>query len=124
MKTFVLGLLFCVLVAATYAGFNIWRYDADRLHASLLHLTPLGSSYDEVFRVASSHFSKVKRHDDNGFYRQDSSTPKVIGVKSIEAYVVNYYVPPFGATTVIAYWGFDKDKHLIEIWIWRTTDSI
>lgn len=124
MKMLGLGLVLCTLIVSACAGLNRWRYDTNRVRDSLNRLTPLGSSYDQVWSFASGRYKQAKRNESSGFYRQDSSKPTIVGVKSIEAHIGDYHALPIGTTSVVAYWGFDKDNRLIEIWVWETTDSI
>ena len=47
--------------------------------------------------------------------------PETVGVTSIEAEVGRYWLP--FCTTVTAFWGFDSEGRLIDVWVWKTPDA-
>jgi hypothetical protein len=124
MKKLGIGLLLCILLVGACAGITHWRYNADRLNQALNQMTPIGSSYDDVWRTVSAKYAKTQRNDNAGFLRQDAPKSRVVGVKSISANIGDYYAFPIGTTSIVAYWGFDRDNRLIDIWVWKSTDSI
>jgi hypothetical protein len=102
------------------------RRSEEKIKPSLLELAPLGSNPDTVLAVVKHQGWKTDGYRANtGFYKQEPKTkPEVVGVSSVQASLGDFYTFPFGSTNVSAFWGFDKDRRLIEIWVWKTTDSI
>ena len=43
---------------------------------------------------------------------------KVVGVTSIEGNLGD-----LGPMNVSAFWGFDRDDRLVDVWVWRTFDA-
>jgi hypothetical protein len=98
------------------------------IEASLLKLTPLGSSPEAVLEVAKSKgWKDVHIDSKRGFTKHEGARIRdypTIGVSSVEASLGDYWNFPIGSTNATAFWGFDKDRRLIEIWVWKTTDSL
>ena len=59
---------------------------------------------------------------DRGFLRRSDN--KVIGVDSIEARLAGYRSGIFSSTSITAFWGFDAEGKLIEVWVWKVADSL
>ena len=90
----------------------------------MIHLTPLGSSPDAVLAVVTHEGWKSRGYETKfGFLKQGSGKPEVVGVSSIQASLGDYFVFPFLSTNVSAFWGFDANHRLIDVWIWKTTDG-
>jgi len=53
---------------------------------------------------------------------QSLNPEEVIGEKSIRVSVGSYGF--IFKTNVTVFFGFDEDSKLIDIWIWKTTDSL
>ena len=47
-----------------------------------------------------------------------------VGASHIEAELKNYQIVPLLGVSETAYWGFDDNGKLIEIWIWVVNDSL
>jgi hypothetical protein len=98
----------------------------DNIRVSLLKQTPLGSSYQDV-----RSFLKKKRWLDesyfgehSGFAKQEGGPPVIVGVSSLSGQLGTYRtLPYFLETDVTAFWGFDANNQLIDIWVWKTTDG-
>ena len=110
----------CVAVVLWFYPPSLMRSEVG-IRNSLLKQTPLGSSFDQVRSFAERQ--GWRPHGEwNGFQRQEAGKlPETVGVTSIEAEVGRYWLP--FCTTVTAFWGFDSEGRLIDVWVWKTTDS-
>jgi hypothetical protein len=99
----------------------------EKIRASVLKETPIGSSWDEVHAFIKQHRwpilyeSRVK-----GFLRSSPSRREVqagIGAVECELGVTHFVLFPF-PTDVLAYWEFDKNGRLIDVWIDQQTDVL
>jgi hypothetical protein len=125
-KTRIVTLAIC---AALIGGIGV--YVASPLHrseasirASLLRQTPLGSSSSEVRALLEQRgWLNRNYHGTTGYYYQPSTEPaRTVGVTSLSANLGDYGFP--FRTNVSAFWGFDRDDRLIDIWVWKTTDAL
>ena len=58
-----------------------------------------------------------------GFYRQEpGEPPRVIGVSSLHARLGYYYLSL--RTDVTAYWGFDDNGRLVDVWVRKTVNTL
>jgi hypothetical protein len=112
-----------LLVVILVGGCSDLRRNAEKIEASLLLLTPLGSSPEAVLEVVKAKRWKTAGYRLNGFYRQRPKA-EVVGVSSIEASLGDYWFFPIGTTNATAFWGFDENGRLIQIWVWKTTDTL
>ena len=91
----------------------------------LLKATPLGSSFSEVEKKLKARRLPLAVSLDAGFTRQELfHPPEVVGEKSIGTRLGSYRSNLLTETIVIAYWGFDKNGSLIEIWVEEQNDSL
>ena len=122
-RLLILPSLLLVLLGAG-CSWNL-RQSAERTEAALLALTPLGSSPEAVLElVKKKGWSSPGFNAHAGFLKQQSPQSAVIGRSHIRASLGNYQALPLGTTNVTAFWGFDENRRLIQIWIWKTTDSL
>jgi hypothetical protein len=126
MKTaHITGLVFALLLAGC-SSLGL-RRSGEAIEASLLKLTPMGSSPEAVLAIAKKKgWQRVRFNPDRGFLKQvgaDRQYP-IIGVSSIEASLGDYWFFPIGTTNATAFWGFDKDRRLVKVWVWKTTDAL
>lgn len=88
----------------------------------LLKATPKGSSIEQVLNFCRSNGLQCNHSDTAGYLDQD--TGKEVGVRSVWA---NLHVEKKNALPIIsttsAYWGFDRDGKLLDIWVWHTSDA-
>ena len=94
------------------------------IRASLLKQTPLGSSLSDVraFVAKKRWLDQSYTGTNYGFYKQEPGEPAhTIGVSSICGHLGHYYLP--FRTDVTAFWGFDGDGRLLDVWVWKTTDA-
>ena len=94
------------------------------IRASLLKQTPLGSSSSDVRAVVAKKgwLDQSYAGTNYGFYKQEPGEPAhTVGVSSICGQFGHYYLP--FRTDVTAFWGFDTNGHLIDVWVWKTTDA-
>ncbi|WP_124950069.1 hypothetical protein [Sulfuriferula thiophila] len=92
-----------------------------QIREHLLEKTPIGTKFDQVISFCASNNLKCYHSDTAGYLNQD--TGKVVGVKSIWTGLSERKESPLTVTSISAYWGFDKDGKLIDIWVWKTIDA-
>jgi hypothetical protein len=115
--------LLAVASTSDAAGFSLRRSEAT-IRARLLEEVPLGSSMNQVEQQIAKHGWVLDYVDRNGgFDDQREKTSKVTGAKSIRASLGDYRGLPF-MVNVTVYWGFDVSGSLIDIWVWKTEDSL
>jgi hypothetical protein len=107
---------------ALVESFNWLRWSESRIQNMLLAETPVASSKSEVARfIRGRNWSSERSH------REEFGIPKgggkLVGSSSIKVYLGSYQDIPFRAH-VVAYWGFDEDGRLIEIWVRKEWDGI
>ena len=123
---FCLAAVFYILLVGCSAVGPLCRSE-EKIRASILKRTPVGCSSNQVYA-----FIKQQRWQVNGENRRRGFQKHLVGrAGSVEvgrSYVccdigVTHFVFfPF-ATDVLAYWGFDKSGHLIDVWVDRQTDA-
>jgi hypothetical protein len=118
-----------VVVATAWFARPSLRRPESSIRASLLKQTPLGSTSQEV-RALMERRGWLDRHyvGSTGFLKQDPGVPAVeVGVTSIRGELGHYWQLPRPLpfrTDVTAFWGFDKEGRLIDLWVWKTTDAL
>src|SRR5262245_7868740 len=103
---------------------NEWRLrnNSEAIRADLLKETPLGTSRSNVKAHLKSQGCYVERHDTSrGYYNYDSG--EVVGTRSLCARLGSYTLFPLLVTTVEAYYAFDDNDRLIDVWVRKTTDG-
>jgi hypothetical protein len=116
----VIGIALIVYVAIVAA--NPLRRSEETIEVSLRKTTPLGSTSEEVVRAFAKKglFPEV---DSVGVYKQKIGTKaEVIGVASIRV-LLGEYRTPF-VTSVSAFFAFDANARLIDVWVWKTVDAL
>ena len=117
-KSILFLIIFAFLASATLLSCN-----KEEDFRALLHIkTPIGSNISEVRKFCSSEKFKCNQSDTAGYLNQH--TGKVIGVKSIWGVIKEVNIIPLTTTSFSAYWGFDKDGRLLDIWVWKTIDGL
>ena len=118
---------FAVLLFAAssvLAGQPSLRRSEATIRKQLLAEVPLGSAMTRVEQQIARHQWKVSYKDlDSGFLDQRTNPYKVTGAKSIRASLGDYRGFPF-MVNVTVFWGFDENGSLIDVWVWKTWDSI
>jgi hypothetical protein len=82
----------------------------------LLESTPRGATFDAVLAYCQSKNLNCKQSRTAGFLNQDNG--KVVGVKSIWSTIDQGWF-----RTVEAYWGFDGEGKLLDVWVWATLEG-
>jgi len=119
------SIILLILVGISFLW--LWNYplrkDNNKIQADMIEKTPIGTTFNEVLKRLESMNFKPKISNNTGFLKQEGGLSKTIGVSSIRVHLGDYWKFPFFRTSVTAFWGFDETGRLIEIWIWKTTDS-
>jgi len=100
------------------------RQSQETITGDLKAITPLGTQYEVAVEKLEARFKNVSKYEEHGFLRQDGSPPHLVGARSIEVHLGDYHNFPMGLTSVNAFWGFDSDGRLIDVWLWKTTDAL
>ena len=116
--------LLLVLAAILIASFNPLRRPEAEIRSNLLSEVPLGSSIAQVQ-------SQIHRHGwtlsyplaNTGFLDQRTKPNREVGVKHFRASLGDYQDIPWEAN-VTAFWGFEETGKLMDLWIWKTWDSL
>ena len=116
-------LLLCAVFLSVYL--NPLRAPPERIRATLLRETPLGTSIEQVRAFVDSHYGPNRTHvESKGFLKQDGGESVAVGVTSVEADLGQYYDIPFPFPVfVTAYWGFDQRGRLIDVRVMKTADG-
>jgi len=124
-RTFAFGIFGVAFIAISIfiSSCSSMRSEAS-IRTSLLKQTPLGSSSSDVraFVAKKGWIDQSYAGTNYGFYKQDPGEPAhTVGVSSICGQLGHYYLP--FRTDVTVFWGFDVSGHLIDVWVWKTTDA-
>lgn len=116
------GLVILMTTGASSVGL---RRSPTSIRESVLSLAPLGSSPETIMALVKKEGWKSQGFNTrSGFLKQEPpSKSEVIGTSHIQASLGHHWTFPFLRTDVTAYWGFDKDGRLIDVWIWKTIDA-
>ena len=120
-RTWIAGLGALTVLLLVVALNSAWR-PAEMIERSLLRLTPIGSSIEDVQRAVENKGWQHRPISNAGFLKQESHRAmEVVGKKSLEAHVADYGWP--FRTSVDAFWGFDEKGRLTDVWVWKTVDA-
>jgi hypothetical protein len=124
-RRFISALAAFVILATTGAGSIGLRRSESVIRESILALTPLGSSPEAVLTLVQKEKWKNQAHNKrSGFLMQQHGKKSVVvGTTHIQAWLGHHWTFPFLRTDVVAYWGFDADGRLVDVWIWKTINS-
>lgn len=98
--------------------------DAKDIRADFLKETPIGSSINDVEEILRVKGQKPQITLNAGFVKQEKRTLQVIGNQSIKLHLGTYRSSPYSHTSVTVFWGFNDQQRLIDIWVWKSTDSL
>lgn len=118
------AILIAASVILTRAALDPLRRSESTIEAKLLREAPLGSSTEQVGAMIRRHGWKLSYPLANtGFYDQRAPRPREVGAKHFRASLGDYQGIPFKAN-VTAFWGFDENDKLIDLWVWKTWDGL
>lgn len=128
-KILVASITLVIAVAGVWFVRPSLRRPESSIRASLLKETPLGSTSQEVRAVVEKRgWLDHGYAGSTGFLKQNPGVPAVeVGVTSLRGELGHYWELPRPLpfrTDVTAFWGFDNERHLIDIWVWKTTDAL
>ena len=125
-KVIVTLILLSAIALCTVIANPLRRSEA-HITNKLLKAAPLGTSMNEVSYYIKKHknWKTIITSYEHGFHDQRDYEGKTVGSKHIRVSMGDY-IPlsplPF-TTNVTAFWGFDDDYKLIDIWVWKTVDA-
>jgi len=100
----------------------------NQLRNNLLEQTPIGTSMNDVVQ-----FIKTKKNweidyisQEKGFVHQGRKPMETVGEKSIRVHLGEYRIfsKYYFVTDVTVYYGFNDKAELIDIWVWKVTDTL
>jgi hypothetical protein len=117
-------LVLLIVLGAVKYMINPLTNSEEQIRGKLLEATPIGMHMDDVLKYIEGQRKWVIRtiSNDHGFYHQRVYPNRTIGDKSIRVELGDYGI--VFTTSVTVFWGFDADSELIEIWVWKTVDSL
>lgn len=113
-----------LIVAA--AALNPLRKPEKKIEAALLEMTPIGSKDSDVRSIVEQKgWLDPKYGGTTGFLKQETGKPdQTVGKTSIRGHLGAYRGFPVPLRTdVTAFWAFDEENRLIDVWVWKTTDA-
>jgi predicted small lipoprotein YifL len=120
-------LITCLLAGCSAAG-PLYRSD-EKVRASILKRTPLGSSSDQVNAlIKEQHWTVRSESRDKGFMMRRTGQNEAHSVEVGSSFVAcelgttHFVMFPF-ETIKFAYWGFDVSGRLIDVWVDEETDA-
>lgn len=131
MICFLIALATIVLITALIMLSDPLRRSQKHIRKDILKLTPIGTSMDDVIMVIAENQKWKVRYisDEFGYSRPGPSDPvdaalgrrTIVGEKSIRVFIGEYR--NIFITSVTVFWGFDEDSKLIEVYVWKDTDT-
>ena len=139
MMYVLLALLVIIVVMVMIGLSNPLRKPQEQIRASMLELTPIGTSMEDVLKVIGSNekWEMMYANDKNGYSilggrpsePSPNETDTIVGKKSIRATIGKYnFDPQFDKDEILGsilytfidryvsvYWAFDEDSKLIEV---------
>jgi hypothetical protein len=117
--------IFALLLVGCSAIGPLSRSD-EKIRASILKQTPLSCSWEEVHAfVKAQRWPILYESRDKGLLQSSASRGEVaigIGTVECELGVTHFVLFPFH-TDVLAYWVFDKNGRLTDVWVDQQTDA-
>lgn len=94
-----------------------------KIRENLLKITPIGTKMEDVVKSVESNkkWKVVDISYEHGFLHQRVYPRRTVGEKSIRVELGEYRFVL--VTSVTAFWGFDENSELVDIWVWNTTDG-
>ena len=97
---------------------------SNRIENEILKDTPIGSSKQVVLGYCLHEKLRCQFFENSGFLKQESGQPmRTIGNSYLESELADYFRLPFFSRTETAFWGFDENGKLIEVWVWVVNDG-
>lgn len=112
-----------ILIGIIVVNLNPLRKNETKLRETLLLDTPLGMNLDDILTyIEGNEDWEIRRISlEHGFTNQSFIPEKIVGEKFIRVKIGEY--SNLFTTSVTVFWGFNADSELIDIWVWKTTDS-
>ena len=126
MKKIILVAVGVIACCVVWILSNPLRRPEGKIRDRILAVTPIGSPKESVVAVLEKEGWSDRSYDGSSvFLKQEPGRPsETIGVSSLHALLGEYRSLPVPVvTSVSAFWGFDPDDRLIEVWIWKTADG-
>ena len=126
--------LVSMVLLSSIFGFYVWRINArhapislnssaESIRHQLLEYIPIGSTSLVATKWLTANDVQFTTHA-TGFWKQDESPPKIIGVRSLRCLLGETKIKLVFTQSVTAFFGYDEGDHLIDVWVWKTTDAL
>lgn len=96
--------------------------DENEIMERLLKETPIGTKFEVVLDYCAEKKLKCKNSKTSGYL--DQRTGQTVGVATIWASLPDHRTGLFSTESGTINRGFDKDGNLIDVWVWKVTDSL
>lgn len=134
MKKTAFIIIYIFVILIVLIGFEMIRpmmnplvKSEEMISENILSQLPLGTHMNDVLQFAKNKRKWEIRWVDheNGFVHQRKKD-EIIGEKSIRISLGDYYIMSelYFETNVTVLFGFNEQSELIDIWVWKTTDSL
>lgn len=102
------------------------RLPTKSIEQKILKKTPLGSTPDVVMAHINTQGWKSDGYvDRTGFLSPNREGEAItVGESHIRAHMGSHFWFPLGTESVTVFWGFDKNQRLIEVYVWKTVDTL
>lgn len=132
IKKIIAIIIILVLILVIFEVVKTWSNPLSRsevqLRKNLLVETPVGTPMNEVEQfIRSKKDWEIEYIDkDNGFTPPTKTSKVKIGVKSIRVFIGQYssISDLYFITSVTVFYGFNERSELVDIWVWKDTDTI
>ena len=121
-----------LVVIAVIFALNPLRWPQEFIRERILKLTPIGTNMEDVIKTIEGKEKWETRYInyEHGYMRPGRpesadialGRETIVGEKSIRVFIGEYR--NIFITSVTVFWGFDENSKLIEIYVWKDTDSL
>lgn len=122
-RKFVAFLMFALVVLAALTFLPLRRSE-QAIRNQLLRQHPIGTPLSNIVQSVERTGREFWVNTNSGFWHQRVKPQVEVGEMSIRHELGEYRVFPLGTRSVTAFYGFDSSGRLIDIWVWKTTDSL
>ncbi len=128
MKRKAISIIVLILVLMSVIGVvimitNPLLRSEEKIREKLLETTPIGTKMEDVIKLVERNekWEVARINYERGFWHQRIYPNRTVGKKSIQVELGEYRF--ILITSVTVYFGFDENSELIDVWVWKTTDS-
>ena len=106
-------------------GCSPLRKPEEVIKSDILTSVPYGSDISEILIfLKNNEYEIVALNEKSGFSDRRTKPSKIIGDMFIRARFGEYRSGLLSIVSVAVFFGFDESGKLIDIWVWKTIDSL